>query len=191
MSAERERNPGPAKAHWPPWSHLVYFPEIASHSGVAPPSHEREWHWSECECLISCSGAGLCSELYKSIIPACSQLLLTGLCTHLQQHDNMRPVVRMSAAVSGPTHLLITPSPPDTWLARGNLRRNSSLGWGDHYWWPGHYRAPHRVWCSFKSELELGRRSGPWPGSVSEANLSRCTRHIQWHSRNILGFPFP
>ena len=102
-------------------------------SGVTP------WHWSECECLISSKG-GPRSELYKSIIPACTPLpAATDMgpalaCTHLQQHDNMRPLWQ-GAPVHIPGHtstLTLHTWPGETW------------GVTQSWEWPG----VTRTWCS-------------------------------------------
>ena len=120
------RNPGPAKAHWPQGSPLVLSENCFRAEHRSGSRHEIVWHceWSECERLIRSKGAPLwvIQVYYLRVHPAATDMAL--VCTHLQQHDNMRPL-SLVRAVSGLNTIMGHPSWPDspshTWSGLGKL----------------------------------------------------------------------
>ena len=149
-----------------------------------PQSWAQEWlltreivrhcEWSECE-LIRATGAR--SELYKSIISTCTQLLLTWpwsahTCSNMTTWGHWVSSVQCQAW----TPSVVTPAdqaPPHTpGLAWGNFWRNSDWCKGDQ--WPGQWGTGQ---CDAVSSLTERRHSGPWPSPVWSKPVSLHPTH--------------
>ena len=178
-----------------PSGHTSYFPERLPHNPHM--SAAQEWlPWHEAAVTLAWVRASVWlvpnAPSYTSLLSPRAPRAATDkgqpvlVCTHLQQHDSMRPLA-MAATLRPnltPYHCPppLTPGQPgETW--------GVTLAWCDH--WPGMGQCVVTRGDAVSSLTETHRAdtgSGPWPGSVWSKPVSLHPTLTQWQPEPGISF---